>query len=120
MTYFRIDGECLTKACNRNRRIMLEAERIYFANGSEAAKKFVKEHTKNEFKTKKLHTKIEDLKGRRKALGVSATFMAKVMNYSRSHYITVEEGKCKYSESFYDSFVKAEKKLSKLFKRKKV
>ena len=115
MTYFLIDGVPLTRACNKNSRIMREAKKIYFTSGIEEATKFVKENTKKELRVKKIHNKKEDLKARRKALGVSGTFMARAMGYSKSFYIAAEAGTERYSESFYDRFVKSEKKIKKLF-----
>lgn len=119
MTYFSVDGKTLTKACNRNKRLMNEAKKIFFSSGIEAATKFVKDNTKNAFRTRKVHNKNESLEQRRKALGVSGALMARTMGYSRSFYLAAEKGECNYSESFYQRFVKSEKKLRKLLTVKK-
>lgn len=115
MTYFLIDGVPLTKACNKNSRIMKEAKSIYFTRGIEEAIKFVKENTKKAVRTKKVHDRKENLKARRKSLGISGALMAKVMGYSKSFYTAAENGMINYSESFYEQFVKSEKKIKKLF-----
>ena len=118
MTYFRVKGKTLTKACNRNKRLMAEAKRIYFSCGVDEAVRYVIENTKKTFRTKKLHKKVENLRERRKNLGVSATLMAKTMGYSNSFYRAAEQNKCNYSEVFYKKFEKSEKKLKKLLTTK--
>jgi hypothetical protein len=118
MTYFRVDGVSLTQACNHCKGLMAKAKEIYFLQGVEAAQQYVKEQTKNGFRTKKVHEKEEDIKGRRLALHVSASFMARMMGYSASFYCSIERNGGNYSETFYERFKKSERKLKRLFGKK--
>lgn len=119
MTYFYIDGQTFTKACNRNKGLMAKAKDIFVTQGKEAAEKYIKEHTQNGFRVRKTHDKDEDIQGRRKALNVSASFMARLMGYSVAFYCSVERKESNYSESFYDKFIKSERKLKRLFGKQK-
>jgi len=117
--YFKINGIALSDYCHRNKKVMDEAKRIFKEQGELEAIAYVIANTKP-VRSKKLHNQKEDLMGRRKALGVSASFMARMMGYSDVFYRNAEYGKAQYSELFYKIFKKNEKKLKKLFTNKKI
>ena len=118
----KIKGVSLTKLVGMNHNVRQRIRQYLNKGLSEAELNACIDKELEAFKERqerrKKHPQKENLKKRRQALGVSASFMARQMGFGQNYYRVVEKNETKLCESFYKKFCEVEEKLKNILKCK--